>query len=99
MTHPYILYKTGNTFDHVRFELALDCIFIHDIYGCKSAEFNFNRILPNKTLPSKLKDPLDRIYYDVFDWTNAFSDLASCSLGLHRFFSLIRDPFGLYVGI
>ena len=96
ITHPYILYRTGNTFDHVRFELALDCIFMHDIYGCKSADFDFSQILPEKELPSGLKDPIDRTYYDVFGWTNAFSELSLCTLGLHKFFGRIRDPYGLY---
>ena len=96
ITHPYILYKTGNTFDHVRFELALDCLFIHDVYGCESADFNFSQILPDKALPSGLKDPIDQIYYDVFGWTNAFSELSLCTLGLHKFFGRIRDPYGLY---
>lgn len=95
-THPYILYSTGNQYDHVRFELVLDCIFIEKYYHSSPSKFDFNRILPLEPLPEILNESINSVYQHAFGWENVSSDLALCTYGQSKFYKCIRDPIGLY---
>lgn len=98
--HPYILYCTGNQHDHVRLEIAIDSLFIRKRYNCLPWRFQFNKgILLLDKLPECISEEIDSIYYNTYEWNDAFKDINRCIKGQKRFYSLVQDPFGIFTKV
>lgn len=106
VAHPYILYSTGEYNDspdtisyrgnHTRLERAIDCWIIRSKYGLIPGRFSItNRMLALKRLPDSLREPLNRVYGEVYGWENAWEDLNTATADHRFFYRVMRDPVHL----
>lgn len=96
ITHPYILYYTGNQRDHVRLELALDSYMIRTIYRCPPWKFSSTkRLLKLNALPKEISEDINYVYSSVYGWQNTFEDINKGILNQKRFYDIVQDPIGL----
>lgn len=105
LAHPYIICRGGwsdgteatraQRGGHVRLERAIDCWFIRKEYGKVPWHFSIPRqILSLKRYPESLRQPLDRVFFQVYGWEDTF-DLLNASLrDERRFYALMQDPLG-----
>lgn len=106
LVHPYIICKGGD-YDgteqtlpqkggHVRLERAIDCKFIRTRFGKTPWFFSIpRRIMPLKCYPESLRQPLDRVYRQVYDWDQVFVGVNRSLRDERLFYGLMQDPFGI----
>ncbi len=105
-THPYIICK-GGVYDgtkttrhlrggHVRLERSIDSYYIRRIYKKTPWRFSLAKnIFKCKRYPESLREPLDTVFKQVYNWENGF-DLFNRALHDERlFYSLMQDPCGI----
>jgi len=110
VTHPYILYSTGEYDDtpetiayrgnHTRLERAIDCWIIRSKYALVPGRFSITeRMLPLKRLPDSLRTPLETVYESVYGWENVWDDMNAAIGDRRLFYRLMRDPIHLVNGL
>lgn len=48
-----------------------------------------------KRLPEAMKEPIDRIYRELYGWENAYHELNRCKADYRKFLLLMEDPHGI----
>jgi len=104
--HPYIICK-GGMYDgtaqtraqsggHVRLERAIDSYYIRHTYGKAPWHFSIPaQILSLRQYPESLRQPLDRVYRQVYGWEKVFDQINMSLRDERWFYGLMQDPFGI----
>ena len=98
--HPYVIFCTGlgpgTAGNHRSFEHALDKQILAQ-HGLSLRDRPVSRmILPSSGLPETLKQPIDRLCRDVFNWKNGWKTINAALRDEKRFVRIIEDPRGRF---
>jgi len=105
-THPYINCKAGS-YDgteetkwqcggHVRLERAIDSYYIRHTFQQTPWHFSIpGNILRLKRYPESLREPLNKVYRDIYGWEKPFDQINASFRDERWFYGLMQDPFGI----
>lgn len=103
--HPFIFHKTGEYLYneetlkyrglHTKLERAIDSYYIRKNFNCIPWKFKISKqVLTLKKLPLELKDDLNDIYLNTYDFPNIFKVMDVSLKSQIKFYNFIYDPTG-----